>query len=192
MIPALTQSGVLPPYHPNACPSADGAMAPYCVSLLEVAHRFATTPGRVTLLRGLLSYRNALRAAGFTNGFQWIDGSFVENVEATRGRPPQDIDLITFAERPAAYIEEENWSTFVNGNLGLFLPSETKKLYQCDAYFVELTLPPRLLVNRTKYWFGLFSHQRESFIWKGLLEIPLTEDSDTMAFLNREGGDDAS
>jgi len=44
-------------------------------------------------------YRAALRDLGL-NGVQWINGSFCEDVERTRGRPPGDIDLVSLIVRP--------------------------------------------------------------------------------------------
>ena len=35
-------------------------------------------------------YRAALRAVGFDRGFQWLDGSFVED------RVPKDLDVVSF------------------------------------------------------------------------------------------------
>ena len=35
------------------------------------------------------------------------------------------------------------------------------------------------MVRNTHYWFGLFTHQRETFIWKGMLEISLQDDDES-------------
>jgi hypothetical protein len=29
-------------------------------------------------------------------GFQWLDGSFAEQIELLEGRPPKDIDVVSF------------------------------------------------------------------------------------------------
>lgn len=184
MIPAHTESGVLPPFLGDN-PAAQASMAPYRVSLLEVANRFATTPSRINILTGFIAYRDALRKIGFLNGFQWVDGSFVENVESTLGRPPGDIDIVTFAYRPSGCEEDIHWKSLIDSRPDLFDPEKAKSSYRCDAYFVDLSLgKPANLVNQTKYWFGLFSHQRDTFLWKGILEIPLTnDDADVSALL---------
>lgn len=44
--------------------------SPYLTTIDDVIDRFATTPDRVVLLRGLLDYRRALYDAGVTQGFQ--------------------------------------------------------------------------------------------------------------------------
>ena len=110
---------------------------------------------------------------GITGGFQWLDGSFVENVESNQDRPPNDIDIVTFAGRPNNNIDSGEWKKLVANNSDLFIPEESKETYLCDAYFVDLNTHPIHIVNSTKYWFGLFSHQRDSYLWKGMVEIPL-------------------
>jgi hypothetical protein len=65
---------------------------------------------------------------------------------------------------------------FIMGNLDVFAPESAKEKYCCDAYFVDLTAKPLVLVDRTRYWFGLFSHQRETSLWKGMLQVPIVSD----------------
>jgi hypothetical protein len=173
MIPALNQSGVLPPFIPELGPTDPAGMAPYRASITEFVQRYAYSEQRKAILKGLLTYRARLRAVGITDGFQWLDGSFVENVESNQGRPPNDIDLVTFADRPQNTRDEDKWRSLVYENKDLFLPDQSKGAYLCDAYFVDLNTSPLHIVNSTKYWFGLFSHQRESYLWKGMIEIPL-------------------
>lgn len=179
MIPELNQSGVLPPFIPEQGPTDPAGMAPYKTTISEFVRRYSHSPERITILRGLLEYRKKLREIGISNGIQWLDGSFVENVEANRGRPPADVDIVTFALRPTNDLE--HWKKLVNGNKDLFLPQDAKKKYHCDAYFVDLNTHPIHVVSSTRYWFGLFSHQRESYLWKGMVEIPI-ECSDDEAF----------
>jgi hypothetical protein len=186
VIPAHNQSGVLPPYLGNA-PSTENLMAPYKVTLLEVAERFSSSNTRREIIRGLVSYRAELIREGITSGFQWIDGSFVEDVEKIARRQPSDVDIITFAMRPTIYQNYQNWVNFINRRKDLFLPPESKKNYKCDAYYVDMSAPPEILISMARYWFGLFSHQRDTFLWKGLLEVPLCDDHDVILFLN--GGD---
>ena len=176
MIPLLNQSGVLPPFLPDAGPAQLAAMAPYEATLVEIVHRFAFSPDRVAILQGLLNYRQQLRSLGIVDGFQWIDGSFVEDCEKHRSRPPRDIDLVTFAERPPVHRDIAAWKDFVTRNKSLFDPSANKKNFLCDAYYEDLCLPSKTVVSRSRYWFGLFSHQRTSYLWKGLLVLPLNAD----------------
>jgi len=173
VIPSLNQSGVLPPFVPELGPSDTAGMAPYRTSIAEFVRRYSHSEERKIILNGLLTYRAKLLSLDVTEGIQWLDGSFVEDVESNRGRPPNDIDIVTFAHRPHHLSDQDKWRSFVMNNKDLFDPELSKKIYSCDAYFVDLNTQPLYLVNTTKYWFGLFSHQRESYLWKGMIEIPL-------------------
>lgn len=178
MIPSINSSGVLPPFFPGIEPTDSAAMAPYRASITELASEFANTPERVLILTGLLDFRAKMRNAGIEQGFQWIDGSFLEDCERNRGRPPNDVDLVTFARRPDQYNQDAKWRVFVEANDDLFNRKKVKETYRCDAFYVDLFLPPEAVVSRTRYWFGLFSHQRTSYLWKGLIEVPLVDDDD--------------
>ena len=147
--------------------------------MTTIVSRFGTTQERVNILEGLLKYRQALAAAGITNGIQWLDGSFVENVEQNRSRAPIDIDVVTLASRPV--LHGVSWSEFVHANRHLFDPTQTKQAFKCDAYYIDLSLSPDWVVQQTCYWFGLFTHQRETFLWKGMLSVPLLSDDDDAA-----------
>lgn len=173
MIPAFNMSGVLPPFL-GENPTQRIEMSPYVVSIADVVKRYATSEERVRILAGLLEFRAALRSVGIVDGFQWLDGSFVEHVEETRSRAPADVDVVTFAHRPTASPDE--WKRLVKNRPDLFQPSETKKRYCCDAYFVDLDKKPFFVVDDTRYWFGLFSHQRVTSLWKGMLSVPLQSD----------------
>ena len=190
MIPNHTHEGVLPPFIPGCAPSDHGATAPYRTELLKFAERFSGSAERKAILYGLVAYRTALRAVGITFGFQWLDGSFVEDCEAIRGRAPKDIDLITFSSRPQSYRDTKAWRELIYSRPDLFDPETTKDKYKCDAYFVDLDAHPIHVVAQTRYWFGLFSHQRETYLWKGMIEVPLTaDDEDVDSFLRLEGND---
>lgn len=175
VLPAFNVSGVLPPYIGDS-PTVNAAMSPYWTTMSAVVRRFATSSERMEILIGLLDYRAALRSIGLTDGFQWIDGSFVEHIENTRNRPPADIDVVTFASRPN--VQPDEWKTLVMGNIALFDPAQAKQKFRCDAYFVDLGKNPVTIVNDTRYWFGLFSHQRDTSLWKGMLALPLTSDDE--------------
>lgn len=176
VIPTFTASGALPPFVGDDA-TERAQCSPYRAELSHVRAAFAHTREREALLRGLLDYRAALRAAGITQGFQLIDGSFTEDCENVRGRPPSDIDLVTFGTLPVPVHER---SRFLAANMPLFNPENTKQAYSCDAYFVDLQKPSHLLVADTTYWFGLFSHQRVTALWKGLIQVPLVSDDDAV------------
>ena len=95
-IPTFTIDGVLPPYVGSHGPGgASEDLSPYAVTALEVVTTLGSSDPRKAILRGWLQHRVALRAAGFDRGFQWLDGSFVEN------KDPRDLDVVGFLHRPS-------------------------------------------------------------------------------------------
>lgn len=172
MIPNFNISNVLPPFV-GLDPTSPALCSPYESSMSLFVARFGTSNERNIVLKGLLAYRAQLRAIGITSGFQVLDGSFVEDCEKIRNRPPSDIDLVTFSYLPVA---GANVLPFVQTNIELFDQNLTKNKYKCDAYFVDLGKDSRLIVEDSFYWYGLFSHQRDTNLWKGMVRVPLISD----------------
>lgn len=172
MFPTFNLSGVIPPYAATN-PAAGGPRSPYSTDLSSVLAQLGKNPARLTLISGLLNYRDAMAKAGVTKGFQLIDGSFTEDCESLRGRPPNDIDVVTFAELP---VSASDIPAFVGKHPSLFDPTLAKSVFKCDAYFVDLGKDRDLLLEDCFYWYGLFSHQRVTHAWKGMLQIPLAAD----------------
>lgn len=186
LIPDFNLNGVLPPFV-GSTPGAPMALSsPYQCSPLEFVERFSTTDHRKTLLRGFFAFRAALRAHGFQTGFQWVDGSFTENVEAL-GRDPQDIDIVTLSYRPVPYVSDSiAWTAFVTAQRmgGIFDRAQNKVTFGCDTSFLDLHIAPHLIARQAAYWNGLFSHRRDTFQWKGLVTIALhSDDTDAIAAL---------
>lgn len=150
--------------------------SPYEISMLDFVKKFSFSNERVAILRGFLYYRKLLYSLGITAGFQWVNGSFVENVETLRGRPPNDIDVVSFIAEPENPLPDE-----------LFDNSYIKQQYQVDSYFVDLNGNPQELVKLTAYWYSMWSHQRETQTWKGFFHIPLSIQDDIVALNYLEG-----
>ena len=151
--------------------------SPYLTTIKQVIERFATTPNRVRLLRGLLEYRSALYNLGITEGFQWLDGSFLENVETgsqpEQERRPHDIDVVTFYYPPAdeLFLTDE-----------LFTPQATKAKYSIEGYGVPLGEPlDKELVEAISYWHGMWSIRRRDHHAKGFVQIDLDPEYDEHA-----------
>jgi hypothetical protein len=181
MIPNWTLQGIVPPFV-GGDPTILDNMSPYLTTMKAFAQRFGDTPERRNIINGLLDYRAALLAAGLT-GFQWLSGSFVEKVESLRGRPPGDVDVVSLLNRPTEYIPDDKWLEFLgtaDGNL-LINPEGMKRAYHCDAYIIDLNEPGLDIANITSYWYGLFSHQRETSVWKGMVIVKLDPQQDTEA-----------
>jgi hypothetical protein len=173
VIPAFNHSHVLPPFEGERLTRAHSS--PYLVATSELVQRFANSAPRSVILDGLLRYRADLRSLGFVSGFQWLDGSFVEDVEAREDRAPKDIDLVTFAYAPAG-MSKPQINQMMAGRPHLFDRDACKTGFLCDTFLVNLTTSPESLVTQTRYWYGLYSHRRGDALWKGMLQLPLDSD----------------
>ena len=127
------------------------------------------------ILIGLLDYREALYKTGIENGFQWIDGSFVEEIEVSESRSPSDIDVVTFYRPPEASGNE---------HLKLFDSVETSLTYKVDAHGVVLGEPMTdVLVDYIAYWQHVWTHRADGSR-KGMVEVPLNPQDDPQARQN--------
>jgi hypothetical protein len=115
-----------------------------------------------------------LHALGFRDGFQWLDGSFCEQL---RRREPSDLDVATFFVPPPAV----DLGAIAERHPHLFLPALSKERYLCDAYFVALHVGGLAEPRTVSYWYSLFSHRRHDLTWKGILEVPLDPVDDAAA-----------
>lgn len=177
-IPYFADHGALPPFI-SENPTSPETRSPYRATMHELVERFCTSPDRAKLLKGLNAYRKHLFAGGFLSGSQWIDGSFVENVEKTRGRSPSDIDVVTLFNRPLKYqVNVEKWNDDYEALIfgAYFDTRKMKPVFYCDTYSIDLDSGSRALIRNSTYWFGLFSDMRGAGSKKGILEIPLAVD----------------
>ena len=179
-IPEWDISGVLP-----ASDEGD-PISPYIASLSDLVARFGDTDERRRLLMGLLDFRAELHNAGLVRGFQWIDGSFVENTEEIENRAPRDIDVVTFCYIPDTHTQE----SLFQGNPDTFDKQRVYDTHKVDAYIVFLNqVSSERLISRSIYWNSLFSHDRLDFR-KGYLQVDLASGQDTQARTELEILDD--
>ena len=128
-IPEWNISGVIPPIRPGE-QGASPDRSPYKVTLVDVIKRFATSKPRIDILDGFLKYRAALHELSLISGFQWLDGSFTEEVEVQESRPPRDIDIVTFYTLPNGFDQKE----LIDQNVDLFTkPPIVKKKLSCGC-----------------------------------------------------------
>ncbi len=163
---------VLPPHAGDPRKRED--LSPYACTVAELCDRFATSTKRKQILDGFLKFRAELFALGI-QGFQWLDGSFLEDIETRDGRDPKDIDAITFVADPPTPADLK--TRVIDPQPDLWVPSQTKAKYFVDHYLVSIGSLPVNIVEDTKYWYALFSHRRDG-IWKGMLEVKLTDKAD--------------
>ena len=178
-IPDWDALGVLPP-HDERNPTGQ-ARSPYRASLVDFVERFASSPERVAIVRGFLDYRAALHRLGYVTGFQWLDGSFSEDVERVEGRPPRDVDVVSFVHAPSAA------SAATEGDEVALDHDGAKERFLVDGYFVELDeLDSRSIVAWSAYWYSMWSHRRTQ-TWKGFVQVELApgQDADAAAALDQ-------
>lgn len=174
-IPPWNVHGVLPPRSSATARSSD--RSPYVVSLADLVRRFATSQERIDILHGFLDFRAGIHAAGLSKGFQWLNGSFLEDIELIERRSPRDIDVVTFYHLPAGTTQQ----TLLNSHPQVFDFADTKSGYHVDSYFVELTGSyPESLVKSAAYWYSVWSHRRND-LWKGYLQVGLQPGEDGAA-----------
>lgn len=173
-IPAFDHNSVLPPHLGD--PTNPGELSPFPCTTLELCQRFATSPERQAILGRFLDFRERLRAEGLTTGFQWLDGSFLEDVEARENRAPRDLDLVTVYwgyPLPFQTTLVASFPEFAN-------PALAKANYMLDHYPFDAGFSPELTVDSGRYWALLFSHNRLR-VWKGMLKIDLDTAADDVA-----------
>ncbi|ESY03578.1 hypothetical protein X753_21290 [Mesorhizobium sp. LNJC399B00] len=159
--------------------------SPYFAHITEVVQNFGTSVERRALLSNLISYRTLLAGEGYVSGLQFVDGSFVEDIESVAKRPPSDIDVFSILNLPAKYLGagpdilaegEAFWRDRVANR------EHNKANLKLDTYalLVEQTALGDML-QQVMYWYSLFSHQRDTFAWKGFLAIVIDPGADKEA-----------
>jgi len=166
--------GVIPPID-TADPTSP-ARSPYEMDIVRFVSIFALTPTRVKILKGFLNFRIALAKAGIVDGFQWIDGSFTENIELIGKRPPNDVDVVTFFSFQSGDDDEAVYQR----DPELFDQPTVKSKFMVDSYFEGLEAPGHYLVSRAVYWYSVWSHKRD-LSWKGFVQVPLSPELDSAA-----------
>lgn len=181
-LPSWNSMGIIPPA--SVAAPVGRARSPYPISIADFVVRFAISSSRVAILRGLLAYRTRLAVAGMSIGFQWVDGSFLENIELLESRSPRDVDVVTFFQLPGNVTQDEMFQA----NPDLFDLAKVKRDFQVDAYFVSLSeSAPAELVADSAYWYSLWGHRRNGS-WKGYAQVELDPAGDAKALGLLPGG----
>jgi hypothetical protein len=162
---------VLPPHLGD--PRQRAELSPYPCTMEDLCQRFATTDPRKEILDGFLNLRAEFFGFGI-QGFQWLGGSFMEDIETQEGRAPGDIDVVTFVSHPAASFALH---ATLAPRLELLNRDFVKASYHVDSFLIPLGSPPAVLVDQGRYWYGLFSHRRDR-VWKGMLVVNLADKID--------------
>lgn len=174
-VPEWDRNGVLPPI--NTAQPTSMERSPYMVTLEEFVTRYSLTDDRIRIMNSFLQYRAALHGVGLSSGFQWVDGSFLENVEALEQRSPKDLDVVTFFRLPPGKTQAD---VLQNGP-HLFDPTWVRRQFHVDGYFVSLDVgDPEYLVRGAAYWYSVWAHRRDH-LWKGFVQIDLSPAEDAPA-----------
>jgi hypothetical protein len=176
-IPQFDHNLVLPPHLGD--PTNPLQLSPYPCRTLDLCQRFGTTAPRRAILGKFLDFRERLRSEGLTSGFQWLDGSFLEDIESREGRPPNDLDVVTVYWGDNILLHQnlpQRFPEFSSRKL-------SKEHYSVDHFPFDAGFSPEVTVDLTRYWILLFSHNRLG-VWKGMLKVELnTPDHDAAARL---------
>ena len=173
MIPAWNLQGVIPPIRPGML-GHDLDRSPYPSELNSLVDMMGTSAARLEIINGLLQFRSDIHDLGITSGFQWLDGSFSENVEHTEKRGPRDIDVVTFLQLAPG----EDMATLCSKNPKLFDHAFTKSSYSVDSHWCVLGRPlDGPSIRRISYWYSLWSHRRDG-MWKGFVQVDLDRSQD--------------
>lgn len=174
-IPAFDHNLVLPPHVGD--PTQPEDLSPYPCTSEDLCDRFATSTERVAILTRFLDFRERLQSEGLVKGFQWLDGSFMEDVETRENRPPGDIDVVTVFWGYDLAFQQTLVASFPE-----FLDNKaSKSAFHVDHFPFDADHNPEATVEITRYWMQLFTHNRQA-VWKGMLKIDLnTPQEDTAA-----------
>ncbi|HMU15704.1 MAG TPA: hypothetical protein PKE53_17080 [Flavobacteriales bacterium] len=178
VIPQWNMHGVLP----HIIGHGDQELrSPYRVSLPDVIHRFGNYPDRTLILDGFLKFRERLHTLGLVEGYQWLDGSFVEDSELLLNRQPGDIDVVTFYKEPSGLTQ----AALLANDADLFSfdadkVKARKDRYKVDSYMFSLTGDPKYLHAQTCLWHDTWSIRRNN-VRKGYVSIDLDPKDDNEA-----------
>lgn len=181
-LPDWNPRGFLPPRLTPAWTSS-----PYLVSLEQVIERFGYTERRCHLIGGFLDMRAELRRIGFERGFQWLAGSFLDEVERIEERDPGDIDTCSFLYNPESVQDDFELAVFLADHGHITDRKQAKKKYLCDSFLIplqagQLAFNPESLAARMIHWIQLFGNEKQTEIVKGILQVDFeTMDEDAGA-----------
>lgn len=111
-----------------------------------------------------------------------MDGSFLEDIETSESRPPNDLDLLT-----VYWGYDATFQATLVANFPEFADRKIcRSSFSLDHFPFDADYRPDITVEQTRYWIQLFTHNRNA-VWKGMLRIELdtpNEDAKAAEFLN--------
>lgn len=160
---------VILPYQSHPRCRDDEKQSPYRCDMYELVKALGGTKERALILQGLVAVRAHMMKSGFV-GFQWIGGSFVEDVEYSSKRSPSDIDVVSFlATHNAADVSKAAMASRPD----IFLRKAAKNKYMVDHVVILHDSQWQHQLDTAAFWNSLFSHTKQDDTWKGILLVSL-------------------
>jgi hypothetical protein len=106
-----------------------------------------------------------------------LPGSFLEDIETSENRAPNDLDLVTVYWGYDLSFQERLRNSFPE----FASPYLSRQNYSLDHYPFDAGHHPTFTVEQSRYWILLFSHNRLG-VWKGMVRLEIdTPDEDRRA-----------
>ena len=161
LLPAVASEGVDPE-----------GRSPYKVDVRRLVERFGHTDRRRALLRNFFAFRGEVRDCGWYNGFQWLNGSFLEDVERVgEGREPGDIDVVSFLYD--SEVRDPDKARRLASAVG---HHDVKARLWVDSYVVNLDGPVELVLDAATYWQSIWGHRKGDRVEKGFVRVSMGDD----------------
>ncbi len=177
-IPNFNNQGLLPPHNGN--PADMSGSSPYPATTVELCNKFGTTAERREILKGFLQLRDLMRQLEVLEGFQWVNGRFMEQ-DIGKRKTPDHIQVVTFY-KPSPLVRHPDYAELVKP---LKNTKATRDRFLVDHSIVNLEMTVEKIINHTRHYAGLLSHESESGTWKGLLRIELNTAADDHEAMRR-------
>lgn len=189
-LPPFDMRGLLPPV--NGGDDTNFDRSPYFCTMTELCSALGTTDHRRALLRNLIGYRALIASDDFVDGVQFVNGSFVEDIEVIEGRQPNDIDVFSILMPPAKYagpsaLWVSQGISFWNDEIMNRVANRARFSVDCYAMLLNVGDLGSFL-RQSLYWYSLFSHKRTNHDWKGFAAVPLNASDDQAALAAIAGG----
>lgn len=179
-IPDWRYDGLLPAVLDSGTTSS--GRSPYAADASALVERFGHTKSRRDLIRKFFAFRNEVRNCGWHHGFQWLNGSFLTDVERLeRGRAPGDIDVVSFL-----YSSEATDLTAARHMASEEGHDDIKSRLQIDSYFVDLDVKTETVIDSAMYWQSIWGHRKGDYREKGFVKVTIDScDDAALSLLDR-------
>jgi hypothetical protein len=110
------------------------------------------------------------------DGFQWVDGHFLEAYEKRTRKPPENIRVVTFCI-PSPMVTDPNYARLAEP---LKKGRATRAAFHVDHSLIPLNWPAQDIIEATRFQSAILSHS-DNGVWKGYVRINLNTPDEDMA-----------